>query len=373
MIKVLQELSALDGGGVAKLIYDYYYNMDHTKIRFDFLIYDFYDKGIYEDKLRNLGCKIYKIPRLKKDVIEYIKNIKKILSSEKYDVIHSHLGIRGVFLMYYGKKYGVKKRILHSHSAYENISFGKKIINKIITIIAKNYTTDLFACGKDAGIYAWGKKSIDEKKVYIMSNAIDTTKFKFSMDIRLKKRKELEVEGKFVIGIVARLSEQKNYPFLFNVYKKLISLDKDFVLIVVGRGIDESKIKILSKKMNIYNRIKFLGVRSDVNELLNAFDIYVLPSLYEGLPISLVEAQANGLYEFVSNKITKEVAVTNLVEFLPIEINKSEDLWVNRILEYKKNKRNINRELYFKEIIKHGYDIGIESLKIQNYYLKMKG
>lgn len=364
MIKVLQELSALDGGGVAKLLYDYYCNMDHTKIHFDFLIYDYYENGMYEEPLKSLGCTIYKLPRIKKDKIGYLKGMKKIIREGNYDVVHSHMGSRGFFVMYFGKKYKVPKRIVHSHIAYEPVSNVKRKINKIFSVIAKHYATDLFACGKDAGIYMWGEKSSVTGRIHIMTNAIDTDSFKYSNEVRLKKQEELQITGKFVIGIVGRLSEQKNYPFLFSVYKKVIEIRDDTVLLIIGRGLEEDKIKKLAVDMNLENHIRFLGIRSDVSELLNVFDIFVLPSKYEGLPVVLIEAQANGVQELVSDRVTTEMDITNLITFLPIE--NSEELWAHEI-----SRRIISirdREKCSELVKQAGYDIKIESKKMQNFY-----
>lgn len=366
MIKVLQELSALDGGGVAKLLYDYYLNMDKEKVHFDFLIYDFYDEGIYEKPLRDMGCTIYKLPRIKKDKNGYLQGIKKVIKEGNYDVVHSHMGARGLFVMYFAKKYGVKKRIVHSHIAYEPVSKLKRCFNIILSQIAKNNATHLFACGQDAGIYMWGKKSYKAGRVSIMTNAVSTEKFTFSFDMRQNKRKELGVEDKFVIGIVGRLSSQKNYPFLFKVYKEILEVRNDVVLVVVGRGIEEDEIKREAIQMGINNDILFLGVRSDVPELLNAFDLFVLPSLYEGLPVVLIEAQANGLKQIVSDKITKEMDITDLIEFISIE--NSEKQWVKAI---EKCEINVSaRKSYGKKVAEAGYDIKVESIKMQQFYLE---
>lgn len=366
MIRVLHELSALDGGGVAKLLYDYYSNMDHEKIHFDFLIYDFYEEGIYEKPLRDMGCKIYKLPRIKNDKKGYFRGIKKVVKEGNYDVVHSHMGSRGLFVMYYARKYGVKKRIVHSHIAYEQISAKKQKINTMLSKIAKHYSTHLFACGHDAGVYMWGQKETDKGNVHIMTNAVDTEKFLFSQKIRDEKRKEIGVEDKFVVGIVGRLSSQKNYPFLFSAYKELRKLRDDTVLAVVGRGLEEDSIKSLAKQMNIDDTIKFLGIRADVPELLNAFDVFVLPSLYEGLPVVLIEAQANGVKEIVSDKVTKEMNITDLIQFLPIDGTEKE--WAKAIAECDDN--TSERVKYSEEVAKSGYDIKSESKKMQSFYLE---
>lgn len=368
MVRVLQELSALDGGGVAKLLYDYYRNMDHTKIHFDFLIYDYYENGMYEEPLKDLGCTIYKLPRIKKDKIGYLTGMKKIIKDGNYDVVHSHMGSRGLFVMYYGKKYKVPKRIVHSHIAYEPVSNVKRKINAMLASIAKHYATDLFACGKDAGIYMWGKKASAEGKVHIMTNAVDTDSFQFSNVLRIQKQEELQITGKFVIGIVGRLSEQKNYPFLFSAYKKVTEQRDDTVLLIVGRGLEEDKIKKLAADMNLGNSVRFLGIRSDVSELLNAFDMFVLPSKYEGLPVVLIEAQANGVQELVSDRVTTEMDITDLIKFLPIENTK--DQWAKEMCSA--SIKTNERERYSNLVRQAGYDIKIESKKMQNFYCNIE-
>lgn len=366
MIRVLQELSALDGGGVAKLLYDYYKNMDHNKVHFDFVIGNYYDNGIYEDYFREQGCKIYKIAKKTEDKETYLNQIEKIIKNGNYDVIHSHYGMYSFDVMQIAKKYDIKKRIAHSHLAYEPTSTVQKLKSVVRKYVAKENATDLFACGRDAGIYMWGKRAVETGKVHIMKNAVDTSIFAFSKDKRIEKRKELGVEDKFVIGIVGRLSEQKNYPFLWKVYKKVLEKRNDTALVVVGRGTEEKEIKSLAKKMGIYDKINFLGIRDDVPELLNAMDLFVLPSRYEGLPVVLVENQSNGLMSFASDKITDEMAVTDLVNFLPIE--DTEEQWVEEICNYKPSIEN--RESYRQQIIDNGYDIKSASLEMQNFYLK---
>lgn len=366
MVRVLQELSTLDGGGIAKLLYDYYRNIDHNKVHFDFVISNYYDKGIYEDYFTSQGCKIYKIAKKTKDKETYLNQIEEIIKNGNYDVIHSHYGMYAFDVMQIAKKYGIKKRIAHSHLAYVPTSTVQKLKNIIRRHVAVANATDLFACGRDAGVFMWGKRAVESGKVHIMKNAVDTSKFAFSNEKRIEKRKVLGVEDKFVIGIVGRLSEQKNYPFLWRVYKKVLEKRNDTALIVVGRGTEEKEIKSLAKKMGIYDKISFLGIRDDVPELLNAMDLFVLPSLYEGLPVVLVENQSNGLMSFASDKITNEMAVTDLVKFLPIE--GTEDQWAEEICNYKPSIEN--REFYRQQIIDNGYDIKSASLEMQNFYLK---
>ena len=364
MIRILQDLSALDGGGVAKLVYDYYRNMDHEKVHYDFMIYNFYDEGIYERPLRELGCTIYKLPAHTQDAKKCAEMQDQIIKNGNYDAVHSHFGVNGFRVMKIAKKYHVPMRIVHSHLAYEPSSLKVKASNHIKRLLCKQYATNLVACGKDAGEYMWGRSAVRSGKVHIMRNAIDTEGFRFSEDMRQIKRKELGVEGKFVIGIVGRLSEQKNYPFLFRVYEKVLKMRDDVSLLVIGRGLEEKAIRDLAGRMGISDHIKFLGVRSDVPEILNALDIFVLPSLYEGLPVVLVEAQANGLLEIVSDKVTSEMNITDLIKFLPID--GTEQIWADEICNCCDNTEQ--RMQYSKKVADGGYDIKRASLDMERFY-----
>ncbi len=365
MIRVLHELSALDGGGVAKLLYDYYSHMDKEIIHFDFLIQDFYDEGIYEKPLKELGCAIYKIPRIKKDRNGYLHGMEKVIREGKYDVVHSHMGARGLFPMYYARKAKVPRRIVHSHIAYEPIGRLKRCFDIMLAFVAKMNATHLFACGKEAGVYMWGKRCSKMGKITIMTNAVDTESYEFDSEIRVNKREELGVGEKLVIGIVGRLSEQKNYPFLFEAYKELLQIRKDVVLVIVGRGLEEEKIREKAIKLGINDYIQFLGVRNDVPELLNAFDLFVLPSHYEGLPVVLIEAQANGLKQLVSDRVTDEMNITDLIEFLPIE--NTAKVWAEKMAACYDNIDK--RKAYRQQVLDAGYDIKVASKKMEEFYL----
>ena len=367
MVKVLHELGNLDGGGVARLLYDYYKYMDHEKIHFDFIIGTDIKNGILEEPLKKMGCVIYKIPSLKQGAGEYIKSLDEIMRDGNYDIAHSHRVTRGTLFLYYARKNGIKVRIIHSHiAASEDTNFKAKLLTTVLLPMNKCFATHLFACGMDAGKFAWGEKALSSGKIYIMRNAINTSKFSFSEDIRKNKRKELNLEDKFVIGSVGRLERQKNQEFLLIAFAKLIKKRKDAILLLIGRGNDEKKLKKLAAELNISEFVRFLGVREDVPDLLNVLDIFALPSLYEGLPVVLIEAQANGIPEIVSDEITKEVDITDLIKYLPI--NGTENNWASEMDAYKIDLAK--RSEYYKQVAEAGYDIRIESVKMQNFYLK---
>lgn len=362
MVKVLHELGNLDGGGVARLLYDYYRYMDREEVHFDFLIYDFYKEGILEKPLEELGAKIYKIPSRQSDKNRCDSMMKKIICEGQYDTVHSHRGPQGYYFLSCAKKCGVKKRIIHSHLAQPNPTAIRRIKNAILLQADKWVATDLFACGLDAGIAMWGKHDVDNGKVHIMTNAIDADKFTFSDSVRQRKRKELGLANEFTIGIVGRIEEQKNYPFLIDVFLEVLKEEPNAVLLIAGRGTEEEKIKCLAQEKKVEENILFLGIRSDVPELLNAFDVFVLPSLFEGLPVVLVEAQASGLPEVVSDTITTEMAVTDLISYMPL---RNPTAWSKKILSCKSEKR----ERYSKIVGDSGYGICTQAKNMERYYL----
>ncbi len=367
MIRVLQELSALDGGGVAKLLFEYYRHMDRSRIQFDFLIYDFYKEGIYEKPLKEMGASIYKLPIYAKNPDECTRLRNEIIRTGNYDVVHSHMGMGAFRILRIAAKYRVPKRIAHSHIAYEPYPFKTKIFNHVKRMLIRHYATDLFACGRDAGSFMWGAGSMAAGRVKIMPNAIDTDLYRFCSTERECIRRELGIaHSTYVIGIVGRLSEQKNYPFLFQVYREVVKKRQDVILLVVGRGLEEDEIKAYARQLELEKYIRFLGVRNDVPRLLNAFDVFVLPSKYEGLPVVLVEAQANGVRELVSDKVTKEMAVTDLITYLSIE-NGSINRWAEQLCEGVSS--TSHREEYAEKVKHSGYDINVASKQLENFYI----
>lgn len=366
MIRILQELSALDGGGVAKLLYDYYLHMDREKYHFDFLIYDFYDEGMYEEPLSEMGSTIYKLPVYKKDPKKCSRMRSDIIKNGNYDVVHSHSGIGSFRVLKDAAKYHVPMRIAHSHIAYEPFGIKTKLSNIIKKILIKHYSTDLLACGVDAGIFMWGFGAMKAGKVRIMKNAIDTDMFRFSEDKRMQVREALGIQdGTFAVGTVGRLSDQKNFPFLFSVYKEFLKNRPDSILLIAGRGLEEDSIRRFASDMDIMDKTRFLGIRDDIPDLLNAFDVFALPSKYEGLPVVLVEAQANGLPEFVSEKVTDEMDVTGIIRFLPIGKG-DEGLWAQ---EMDSVSAGLTGRGAYADIVRgSGYDINTAAKKLEKFY-----
>ena len=364
MVRVLQILCALNDGGIERLLYEYYRRFNHQEIVFDFAINDT-NEGILEKRLVDMGSNIYRYTKFRINFCQAVKDLNNIIDNEDYDIIHSHLANRGVFSIIHAKKKGIKTRISHCHSAFEPESFVEKSFRKLSTPLTKVYSTHLFACGNDSGKWMWGKKNIENNRVIIMKNAINVNKFKFSDSKRKKIRNELNIEGKFVLGCVGRLSYQKNQEFLIDVFKKYNESHPNSCLILIGEGDKREAIKNKIEKYDLEDSVILLGVRDNVNELLSAFDIYILPSLYEGLPISVIEAQASGLNCILSNRITQEVALSSLVDYCKIDGTLNE--WCLAI-DRSKDKILKDRSKAVKVINDNGYNIDIESKKLYEFY-----
>lgn len=370
MVRVLHELASLDGGGVAKLLYDYYRNMDDREnLRFDFLIYDFFEEGIYEEPLRQMGCRIYRIPVFKRDKKASLRAMEKVIREGRYDVVHSHRCTRGVFALWFARRYRVPRRLIHCHIAYEEVSRTGEAVNRVLGVINRHLATDLFACGRDAAKYMWGEKRLAAGKVHIMTNAIDTELFRYDRQIRDRVRRELGVGDSFVIGTVGRLDRQKNQAFLLDAFAALRRQGQAAVLLLAGRGEDEQMLRDRCARLGIEDSVRFLGVRKDIPDLCCAFDLFVMPSLYEGLPVSVVEAQAAGLPVLLSDTVTDEVIVTDLVRTLPLR----QEAWTQAMLAAAKapggTDKHSDRASYAEKVAQAGYDIKEESRKMQEYYL----
>ena len=357
MIKVLHTLPALDGGGAEKIVYDYCIRM-MDEYQFDFVVHTDY-KGILEEDLEKRGCKIFHVPPLRKDRVEYKKRINEIIKSENYDIIHVSQGYRGAYFCWIAKKYNIPVRIAHSHMAFIPESFVEKLKRVIATAIVKICATDLFACGIDAGRWMWGKR-----KTFIMTNAIDSDSFKFNIELRKSIRKDLNIEDKLVIGNVARFSYQKNHEFLIDIAKEVVSRRKDVIFLLIGRGELEEMIREKVVKAGLDSHFVFMGVRKDVPKLLNAMDVFILPSRFEGLPVTLVEAQANGLYVLASDRITKEIKYAQNMKY--ISIDDGCDKWVEWICNAEEQHSQNN-------ILLTDYDINIAVNNVRNKYSELLG
>lgn len=355
-IKLCHFTNGLLNGGVEKVIINYFSNMKN-KDDYDLHIISQGDTDLKCVKeFEDLGFTIHMVTKKKISLFKNYKDIRNILKKEKFDIVHCHMTTTNFFPLLYSKLSGVKVRISHSHLDNSVIPFMERVYIRLTRLVSKIR----FACSKSASTYLFGKN----KNVTIINNAINVDNFKYNEKIRKDIRKELKIsEDKIVIGHVGRFVDQKNHAFIIDLFKELSKDNDKYELLLIGTGELEDFIKEKVKKYNLSNRVKFLGTRNDVNELMQAFDIFILPSKFEGLGIVLIEAQVSGLKCFASSNIPEEVKVTNNIKLLDLDI----DLWkkeINKVKDFKREDKS-------NEISKHGFDIKIESNKLDSIYKEL--
>ena len=361
-IRVVHVIGSVCKGGVESVVFNYYKFIDRTKVQFDFVVDDDSPCEI-PDEILNLGCRVYKIPPYTK-LLAYIKALKKIFIENDYKIVHSHMNTLSVFTLYAAKKAGVPIRIAHNHSTAGKGEFKRNLVKYALRPFAKLYPTHLFACSEYSGRWLFGIKEFNKGKVTVFNNAIDTSLFLFNEDMRSKVRCDLGIEDKFVIGHVGRFMTQKNHSFLIDVFNEIHKRDKKSVLLLVGDGELRTQIEEKVKALNLQDYVVFTGSRNNVHELYQAMDVFVLPSLYEGLGMVAVEAQAAGLPCYISSKVPNEaILISKQYRTLPLGV--SPKIWASSIT---KDLTIYQRESDTKTIVSQGYDIREVVKTLEEHY-----
>lgn len=360
-IRVAQIVGKWVGGGVEAVLMNYYRNIDHNKIQFDFIC-DEDSTNIPYDEINSLGGKVILIPPYQK-VFKYQKELKKILKENNYEIVHSHINTLSIFSLFAAYKAKVPIRIAHSHSTTNKKEKKKNILKQAFRPFSKLFATHYFACTEHAGKWMFG----DKEYIYILNNAIDLDKYKYNNDIRNSLRKKLNIsDDTLVIGHIGRFVEQKNHKFLIDIFNEIHKKNNNSILLLIGQGPLESDIKDKVNKLGLNNSVLFLGQLNNANEYYQAFDIFILPSLYEGLGMVLIEAECSGLLCFASDEVPMDAKVTDNLKF--ISLNDSSEVWSNKVLNSIKSYKRISSE----DIVRNaGYDIKIESCKLEDKYMEL--
>lgn len=371
-IKILHVTEKLQAGGIENFIMNIYRNIDREKLDFNFMVTR-NENEFFEEEIKQLGGKKFVIDSNKSDnvfkrVLKEAKQLEKFLKENKYDVVHVHSGTPlRIFYLRAAKRAKVTKRIYHSHSAevkgpHSGLKI-KKVIFKLLRNLFPIYATNYFACSQLAAEWMYPKKIIRQQKVVVINNGIDIQKFKYNEEIRKQYREFFNIEDKKVIGHIGRFNHQKNHTFLIDIFKKIYDNNKEYVLLLLGDGELRKEIENKVKDLNIEDGVKFLGVRDDVEKVMQAMDLFLLPSNYEGLPVVGIEAQASGLPMICSDNITKEVCITDNVKLISLE--KSAEVWSEKIIDVlKKFERKDTSDV----IRDSEYDIEDVAKKIERIY-----
>lgn len=342
-IKVLEFVGSAIKGGVESVVFSYCKALKND-VEPTFIFFDD-STSIPEEFIASIGGHYFVVPHLK-HLCKFKKAFSKILKENQFDIIHSHVNTLSVFVLKVAKKCGYKNRIAHSHSQSNKKEHLRNLIKNVLKKFSKKYATVYLACGENAGRYQYGDKTFDQGKVTVLKNAIDVKRFAFNQKDRDEIRKELSVsDSEILVGTLGRLCSQKNQQYIL----KMAELAPEVKFVIVGAGPLEGELKQYITEHNIKNVILY-GLSNEPSRFYSAFDTFILPSLYEGVPVTGIEAQTNGVYTLFSTEVSRESQASSYVKFLPIE---DADLskWVGEI------KVKHGHEDHLKEIIASGFSI----------------
>lgn len=373
MVKVLlivpREIAV---GGVEAYIANTYSHMNLSDISVDvFAPARIPPENCFVSKWREIGFTIYEHPieggRVKR-LFSLGWSLYHFLKSHHYDIVHTH--ITGMTLIataiLCARIRKVPYRVVHSHFCIVSNNIFRKAVSSICRKVIVSCATDLTACSDGAAEYCFGKKAA--KHAVIARNGIDAKKFCFHKNVRTRLRKQLELENCFVIGHVGRFEEQKNHRFLLEIFRETVRRDERARLLLIGAGSLEEEMRRLAERYHIGEKVIFLGTTDVVEDYMCAMDIFAFPSLFEGLGIVSIEAQASGLPCVVADTVPREAEITDRIEFLPLTAGA--DVWADKLLQYHPDSYRKDRESAWHEVYDAGYDILETAKTIQRIYEK---
>ncbi|UTR14883.1 glycosyltransferase family 1 protein [Salipaludibacillus sp. LMS25] len=361
-VRVLHAVVNMNRGGAETLIMNLYRHLDRSAVQFDFLTsYE----GEFDEEIVSLGGRVHRLPALKEvGHFQYLKAVNDFFERNKnYAIVHAHMDRMSGHILSSAKRHHIPIRIAHSHSTLSEGHLAIRSYKWYAGQKIRRAATDRFACSQTAGSWLFGR-SVNFKRI---NNSIDSESFKYCPDKRMSVRKEFGLlEDQFVLGHVGRFSHPKNHTFLIHMFLKVVSHIPQARLLLVGEGPLRENIMSLVKRLKLEEHIVFLGKRADISDLLTGCDAFVFPSLYEGLPVSLVEAQASGLPCLVSDHVTHEIDIgAGLIQFLTL---RDSEQWVKSLVALERNRPK--RQSQHECVIEKGFNIIETSTALQSFYLK---
>ncbi|MGN4425598.1 glycosyltransferase family 1 protein [Bacillus cereus group sp. MYBK30-1] len=362
--RILCIVNTINAGGAETFLMKLYRALDKKKYQMDFYCMSL-EKGYYEDEIKELGGKVYYAVPKSKNWVKAFLTLKNVVKENKYECVMrvSQHSLATVDLI--AAKMGGAKTLVQRSSNSNAASKLSRLLHNIFKWLPMTIPNVKIAPSTEAAEYTFGKKCIEKKKAILVKNAIPLENFLFAQEKRDKMRKELNLDGKFVVGHVGRFDAQKNHNYLIDVFSEIVKKNTNSVLVLTGKGSLEDDIRKKLEILNLTDKVLFTGLRSDVPDIMMAMDIFIFPSLYEGMPNTVIEAQGTGLPCLISNTITREADITGNVEYLSID--DSAENWAEKALEYSEEyeRRNVKTEF-----IAMGYDITFESKKLMELTLK---
>ena len=355
-IRVAQMMTDMNYGGVEMVVMNYYRHIDRSKIQFDFFALE--GSAVpQQEEIERLGGHVYLVPRYT-HLVQYERAILELFRKNQYQIVHSHMNTLGVFSLWGAQRAGVPNRIVHNHSVAGKGETKKNFVKYLLRPFAKIYPTQLCACSESAGRWLYG-----DSEFRVFNNAIDLEKFSFDAQKRAALRKELGLEGKFVVGHIGRFCYQKNHEFLIDVFEEIHRQRPEAVLMLIGRGEMESVIRRKVNRRGLQDVVLFLGNRRKIERYYQAMDAFVLPSRYEGLPVVGVEAQACALPLICSTDISRETKLLESTQF--ISLSEPPRKWAQKVLETAERTTRCNTE---RQMTERGFNIAVEAKKLEVFY-----
>ena len=364
MLRVAIVAGKVDSGGKKNLIMEYYRHIDRNEVQFDFIC-DKDSKAIPYEEIEKLGGRVYIIPPYQ-HIFKNMFYMKKIFKENNYPIVHAYNSTMNVFPMFVAKLCGVPVRISESLSMAHEGDW-TTVLKKILRPMSKLFANYYMACGEDCGRWQFGNKLFDKGKVDVFKTVINTEFNSFNKDVRERTRKEYGWENKYVVGHIGRFTAQKNSVHMIEIFGAVARKEPNAVLCLIGDGELKKDMMNIIDELGINDKVFYLGRREDIQQFYNAMDCFILPSLYEGLPVVGLEAESCGLPMFFSTEITKEANACELGHFISLDENV--DKWADEIILSMKKNIPI-RKSYDKEVSRAGFDSKSEAIRLQNYYLE---
>ena len=365
-IRILQVVSGMERGGIENMLMNVFRKIDRNEVMFDFLIHA-EKEAEFEKEIAALDGRIYRLPekRSVKSFFSYMRELEKFFSAHgEYRIVHCHMNALSVFPLFAAKRAKVPVRIAHSHTT-KSSGKQKAAVKSFLKLFINRFCNYRFACSEGAGRYLFGRRMLESGKVTVIKNGVDCERFAFDEEKRRSMKKALSLfDCDVVLCHAGRFDRYKNQSFVLEILNELKKSGVKAKAVLLGEGEDFEKVKAFSKKLSLEKSVIFPGVVSNVSDYLQAADVFVFPSLFEGLPLTLIEAQANGLSVFASSAVSAECNVCETVRFLPLEYGAK--FWADEI----KSAMPFERADNGKKIRKAGYDSAQGAEEIKNFYLE---
>ena len=357
-IRVAQVMGYMNGGGVESVVMNYYRQVNRSRVQFDFIVCEG-STLVPRDEIESFGGRVFMVPPYS-HVLGYQRTLATLFNEQDYKIVHSHMNALSVFSLRAAKRAGVPVRIAHSHSSNGGGKgeIAKDAMKKILRRFSRIYPTHLLACSRIAGDWLFGPDS----GYKVIPNAVDIAAFSSNGALRAETRRALGIScTTFVVGHIGRIVPPKNHLFLLNIFKEVLAIEPDSLLVIVGEGPLLDGVRAATGALGISNKVRFLGQRSDTAALYQAFDIFCLPSVYEGLPMVGVECQASGTPILASDAVTQEAAMTSLMEFEPLA--SPSEVWARHLLAMR------GKTFAPEDAVRLGaFDVTATTKKLEAYY-----